>query len=68
MGVGRSPEGPCLGTRQLLPDGRKGDYVWKTYREVNVFLSCPLFFVLFLSQATLSISFFGVVAASTFFA
>ncbi|CDJ36174.1 LOW QUALITY PROTEIN: long-chain fatty acid CoA ligase, putative [Eimeria mitis] len=35
MGVGRSAEGPCLGTRVVTPDGRKGDYVWKTYREVE---------------------------------
>ncbi|OEH75451.1 long-chain fatty acid synthase-related protein [Cyclospora cayetanensis] len=35
MGVGKAPEGPCLGTRQRLPDGKRGAYVWKTYREVE---------------------------------
>lgn len=35
MGVAKSAEGPCLGTRVVSPDGRKGDYVWKTYREVE---------------------------------
>ena len=34
MGVNTSAEDPCLGTRVVTPDGNKGEYVWKTYREV----------------------------------
>ncbi|KAL8426238.1 hypothetical protein Efla_005469 [Eimeria flavescens] len=35
-GVGKSAEGPCLGTREKLADGKRGEYVWKTYREACV--------------------------------
>lgn len=34
-GVKLSPNGPCLGTRPLMPDGTRGPYEWQTYSQVQ---------------------------------
>eukprot|EP00922_Rhytidocystis_sp_ex-Travisia-forbesii_P038844 GHVS01057868.1.p1 GENE.GHVS01057868.1~~GHVS01057868.1.p1 ORF type:complete len:564 (-),score=43.40 GHVS01057868.1:151-1842(-) len=40
MGLTRSPEGDCLGSREIGPDGKLGKFKWLTYKEVEDLVIC----------------------------